>query len=343
MYHPTGRVLTVLELLQSRPGLSGRQLASRLETDVRTVRRYVAKLQDVGIPVESSPGRYGGYALRPGYKLPPLIFDEHEAAAIVLGLLGSQWLEIAQRPAAVDGALSKITRVLPEATRRRVIALSSAMSLSSTNDETRPNASLVILLSDCINRRQPVDLDYISESEERTHRTVEPYGLVGRQGKWYLVGFCKLRADYRVFRVDRVVKAAPRKDTFVPNARFDFRAHALEYLENRKAKWRLKVVFKAPLKTARTRIPASFGSLTEVPGGVRLEWPVNDLDYGARYLVGRGIPFMVEDPPELRATLRRIAKEISRLATATPAVSPRRDRSRNPGVVAVGRRKAAAR
>jgi len=316
MYHPTGRVLTVLELLQSRPGLTGPELAARLETDVRTVRRYVSKLQDVGIPVQSNPGRYGGYSLKPGFKLPPLIFDEHEAAAIVLGLLGSPWLEVTQSPAAVEGALSKITRVLPQAARDRVLSMSSVMILSSTSDEARPNASLLMLLADSVQGRRCVDMDYVSELEEATHRTVEPYGLVGRQGKWYLVGYCRLRTDYRIFRVDRIRKAMPLKEEFVPTAGFDFRAHAINYLENRNAKWRLRVVFKAPMKRLRERIPSSLGSLTQTSDGVRLEWPVEDLDYGARYLMGRGVPFVVEGPPEFRAALRRLAKEANRTAAS---------------------------
>ncbi len=87
MYHPTTRVLTVLELLQSRQQLSGAELASRLEVDRRTVRRYVTMLQDLGIPVEGERGRHGGYRLRPGFKLPPLMFTEDEALALTLGLL----------------------------------------------------------------------------------------------------------------------------------------------------------------------------------------------------------------------------------------------------------------
>src|SRR5204863_9318195 len=96
MYHPTSRVLTVLELLQSRSSISGPELAARLEMDVRTVRRYITHLQDVGIPVEATIGRYGGYRPRPGFKLPPLLFTEDEAAAILMGVLGSSWLEIGE-------------------------------------------------------------------------------------------------------------------------------------------------------------------------------------------------------------------------------------------------------
>src|SRR5579885_2936992 len=110
MYHPTSRVLTVLELLQSRPSITGPELAARLEMDVRTVRRYITHLQDVGIPIEANIGRIGGYRLRPGYKLPPLMFTEEEATAIVLGLLASAWLEVGQSPVAIEGALAKVSR-----------------------------------------------------------------------------------------------------------------------------------------------------------------------------------------------------------------------------------------
>src|ERR1700738_1241768 len=113
MYHPTSRVLTVLELLQSRPSITGPELAARLEMDVRTVRRYIAHLQDVGIPIEANIGRLGGYRLRPGFKLPPLIFTEAEATAIMLSLLASEWLQIEHSSQAIEGALAKVSRVLP--------------------------------------------------------------------------------------------------------------------------------------------------------------------------------------------------------------------------------------
>src|ERR687891_436879 len=113
MYQPTTRLLTVLELLQARPYLTGADLARRLEVDGRTVRRYVMMLQDMGIPVEANHGRYGGYRLRPGYKLPPLMFTEEEALAVTLGLLAARRIGLALTAPAVEGALAKIDRVLP--------------------------------------------------------------------------------------------------------------------------------------------------------------------------------------------------------------------------------------
>jgi predicted DNA-binding transcriptional regulator YafY len=323
LYHPTGRVLTVLELLQSRPGLTGPELASRLETDVRTVRRYVSKLKDVGIPVEASPGCHGGYRLRPGFKLPPLIFSEPEATAIVLGLLGSSWLEIEQPPEAVEGALSKITRVMPEAARQRVLAMSSVMFLSPYRDDSRPDASMLILLGDAIQARRCVSIRYQSERGELTERTVEPYGLVGRQGKWYLVGWCRLRVDYRTFRLDRVKQVEPTVLSFVRNEEFDFRAYAKKQLETWPVNWHALVVFPTTMARVRERIPASLGTLTETPEGVALDWPVDDLDYVARYLVSRFSRFTVMGPPELRTALQKLAEQVRGIAEqdAIPAAA----------------------
>src|SRR5581483_11853623 len=179
MYHPTSRVLTVLELIQSRPSITGPELAARLEMDVRTVRRYIAHLQDVGIPVEANIGRYGGYRLRPGFKLPPLIFTEEEATAITLGLLASSWLEIGQSAQAIEGALAKVSRVLPQAARERLQAVSSHLVLFPHHQQARPDASLLIDLSGAIHASQRILLEYRSYHNADTKRKVEPYGLIG--------------------------------------------------------------------------------------------------------------------------------------------------------------------
>src|SRR6266852_223212 len=123
MYHPTTRVLTVLELLQSHWQMSGPKLAERLEVDIRSVRRYITMLQELGIPIEAERGRYGTYRLRPGYKLPPLMFTEDEALAMTLGLLAARRLGLAVAAPAIEGALAKVDRVLPATLRERVQAV----------------------------------------------------------------------------------------------------------------------------------------------------------------------------------------------------------------------------
>src|SRR5918992_645638 len=117
LYNPTTRVLTVLELLQAHGRMSGPELARRLEIGERTVRNYIVMLQDLGVPVEAERGRYGAYRLRPGFKLPPLMFSEDEALGVTLGLLAARELGLAGEAPAIEGALAKLARVLPERVR----------------------------------------------------------------------------------------------------------------------------------------------------------------------------------------------------------------------------------
>src|SRR5437868_11899488 len=122
MTRPATRVLAFLELLQDRPGLGGRELAERLEIQPRTVRRYATALRELGIPVEAERGRAGGYRLRPGFRMPPLMLDSDEATAVTLGLLAARRYGVASTEPAVERALAKILRVLPGALRERAMA-----------------------------------------------------------------------------------------------------------------------------------------------------------------------------------------------------------------------------
>jgi predicted DNA-binding transcriptional regulator YafY len=315
MYHPTSRVLAVLELLQSRPSITGPELAARLEMDVRTVRRYIMHLQDVGIPVESNIGRYGGYRLRPGFKLPPLLFTEEEATSIVLGLMASSWLEIEQSPVAIEGALAKVSRVLPQRARERLQAVTSHVILPSHQQEARPDASLVISLSESIGQCQRVALDYLSHANEVTHRKVEPYGIVGWKGHWYLVGYCCLRQGYRTFRLDRIQQIQFLTEPFERAEAFDCRAYMVEKYGRASGGFDIEVEFQAPLSVVQQRIPASYGSLTATPTGTLLQSQYDDLDDMARYLMVLNLPLVVREPPELREALLRLAEKMVQMAT----------------------------
>src|SRR5690349_23651335 len=135
MYHPTTRVLAILELLQTHARLSGPQLAARLEIDERTVRRYIVMLQDLGIPIEAEMGRHGGYAIRPGFKLPPLIFSNDEIVFLVLGLLNARSLGVVEGATAMESALAKIMRVLPAPVVERIEMLRGELTLATTPPE----------------------------------------------------------------------------------------------------------------------------------------------------------------------------------------------------------------
>jgi len=314
MYHPTSRVLTVLELIQSKPSITGPELAERLEMDVRTVRRYITHLQDVGIPVEANIGRYGGYRLRPGFKLPPLIFTEEEATAIMLGLLASTWLEIGQSAVAIEGALAKVSRVLPMRARERLEAVTSHLVLFPHNQQARPDASLLIDLSGAIHASQRIEIDYRSLHNEVTHRKVEPYGITGWKGHWYLGGYCCLRQDYRSFRLDRIQQVQILSETFEKAENFDFEAYVKEQYNT--AGMHMEVEFQGELSAVQQKIPTLYGTLTETPTGVLLQEQYDDVESMARYLMSLNLPFVIHHPPELREALLRLGERMVQLATA---------------------------
>jgi predicted DNA-binding transcriptional regulator YafY len=321
MYHPTSRVLTVLELLQSRPSITGPELAERLEMDVRTVRRYITHLQDVGIPVEANTGRHGGYRLRPGFKLPPLMFTEEEATAIMLGLLGTSWLEIGQSSVAVEGALAKVSRVLPRQARERLQTMSSHLAFFSPHQESRPDISLVIDLSEAIGQQQRIAITYHSLHNQVTHRKVEPYGMIGWNGRWYLVGYCCLRQDHRTFRLDRIQKIEMLEESFVRPVDFDCRTYVREQYSNEFARWQIEVEFQAPLFTVQQKIPASYGQLSDTSVGTLFQSQYEDLDDMARYLMALNLPFVIHQPPELRESLLRLAEQAVQMANAQPRLN----------------------
>jgi predicted DNA-binding transcriptional regulator YafY len=320
MYHPTSRVLTVLELLQSRPSITGPELAARLEMDVRTVRRYITHLQDVGIPIEANIGRHGGYRLRPGFKLPPLIFTEEEATAIMLGLLGTSWLEIGQSSVAVEGALAKVSRVLPKQARERLNAMSAHLFFFSPQQEARPDVSLLVSISEAIGQQQRVAIDYRSHHDLVTHRKVEPYAMMGWDGHWYLVGYCCLRQDYRTFRLDRIQQVEVLEESFERAEDFDVQAYVTERNSWQSAPWDFEVEFQAALYTVQQKIPSSYGSLKATPTGILFEGRSDNLDHTARYLMALNLPFVIHNPPELREALLRLAEQMTQIAlTQLPA------------------------
>ena len=149
MLTPTARLLELLELLQAQPLITGREIADRLEIDSRTVRRYVEALQNLGIPVEGQRGVGGGYRIRPGYRLPPLMLTDDEAVAVALGVQAAGRLGLSGSSEAVDGALLKIHRVLPDGLRRRVEALEATLDFTSSARRGAPvRGETVLLLAD---------------------------------------------------------------------------------------------------------------------------------------------------------------------------------------------------
>lgn len=320
MYQPTTRLLTVLELLQARGSLSGAELASRLEVDRRSIRRYITMLQDLGIPIEGVRGPAGGYRLRPGYKLPPLMFTDQEAVALTLALLAVPRLGLAVDPTALNGALAKLERVLPIPARERVRAVQEVIALGPVS-RTEAGSDLVALLSQAARANQRVRLRYRASHGEETERVIDPYGVVNLGYRWYVAGYCHLRHDNRTFRIDRITSAEMLEERFTAPRGVSPLELLLDALASMPGAYKVEVLLEMPLDRAVRLISPVQGQLTEVEGGVLLRNQVDDLDNFARFLVGLGVRFQVRQPPELLGALNRLAAELASIAGSSQASS----------------------
>jgi predicted DNA-binding transcriptional regulator YafY len=315
------RLLALLELLQDRPHPTGRELAAELGVDARTLRRYIAALQELGIPVEGQRGIGGGYRIRPGYRLPPLMLGEDEVVAVVLGLLAARASRLPASTDAVEGALAKIYRVLPPSLRRQVAALEATVLFTGSGSVEPVRGDTVLRLAEAIRRRRRLRLRYTSHQQAVTVRRLSPYGLVVHSGRWYLAAHDHTRAALRTFRVDRIdsVRVEEQPDAREPPPDFDPVAYVRRSLASVPWAHHVSVVLELPLELAQARLPI-LGVLTAAGQGARLEARVESLDWIARVLAGLGCRFMIERPDELRATIRAIARSIDE--SARRAASP---------------------
>jgi predicted DNA-binding transcriptional regulator YafY len=322
---PTSRLLTVLELLQARPAVTGREIAGRLGVDSRTVRRYVAALQDLGIPVEGQRGVGGGYRMRPGYRLPPLMLSDDEAVVVVIGLAAARRLGLDSATAGIDGAQSKVLRVLPAGLRRRVDALEAAIGFTAAQTAGAPVAGETVLaLADAARRGVRVRCSYRTHPGRPSRRRLSPYGLVVHSGRWYLAAHDHDRGELRTFRVDRIRDLRVSADEALPAPEgFDAVAHVSRSLARVPWEWDVEVVLDLPLAAASARIPATLAELSDAGGRTSLRMRVGSLDWTAGLLAGLGCPFTVCRPEELRSSIRALAERLAASAgAATPPASP---------------------
>jgi predicted DNA-binding transcriptional regulator YafY len=312
MATPTSRLLELLELLQTQPLTTGQQIADQLGIDRRTVRRYVATLQELGIPVEGERGVGGGYRVRPGFRLPPLMLSDEEAIVVVLGLLAARRLGLDTPSESVDGALTKIHRVLPDAIRRRVEALEETLEFTTSAKIGAPvPGDTVLLLAEAIRRRKRVHMQYRTFEGEETQRELSAHGLVVHSGRWYLAAFDHGRDDLRTFRVDRMDRAR-LGDGAAVDAPPDFSAveHVSRSLARTPWQWEVTVLLHLPLEEASRRIPATLAELAETNGGTLLRMRAGSLDWMASVLAGLDCEFTIRAPDELRSSVAVLAARL---------------------------------
>jgi predicted DNA-binding transcriptional regulator YafY len=323
MASPTSRLLELLEFLQARPLTTGSEIAGRLGIDARTVRRYIGVLQGLGIPVEGQRGVGGGYRIRPGYRLPPLMLADDEAVVVVLGLLATRG-SAADGSDAVDGALAKINRVLPSTLRRQVEALEETLGFTKTAGGAPVDAASVLALADAIRRRRRLRTAYRSFSGEESERELSPHGLVVHSGRWYLAAHDHTRNDLRTFRVDRMWRTTLTDGASeAPPEGFDAVAHVAHSLASVPWTWEVEVLLDLPVDDAARRIPATLAELVDDPEGTLLRMRVDSLDWMATVLAGLGCDFTIRRPDELRGSVQALAERLA----AAAGVKQRRARA----------------
>ena len=316
MLTPTARLLELLELLQTQPVITGREISDRLEVDPRTVRRYVEALQDLGIPIEGQRGVGGGYRIRPGFRLPPLMLTDDEAVAVALGVQAAGRLGLSGSTEAVEGALVKIHRVLPDALRRRVEALEETLDFTaSARQAALVKGETVLVLADAIRRRRRLRLTYRAFSGDQTRRELSPHGLVVHSGRWYLAGYDHLREDMRTFRVDRMLRLRVVDDAAVdPPDGFDAVAYVSMSLARVPWGWDVEVALDMAFDEALSRVPATLAELADEEGATVLRMRADSLEWAANVLARLGCVFTIRRPDELRVSVRALADRLAQSA-----------------------------
>jgi predicted DNA-binding transcriptional regulator YafY len=317
MDRPTTRVLALLELLQAQGRLGGSELARRLGVDGRTVRRYIAMLETLGIPVTTERGRHGGYALVAGFKLPPMMFNDDEALALSIGLLAARGLGLADAAPAVASAQAKLERVMPTTLKRRVRAIDEtvALDLSQASPVPAGNEALRVL-SAAAQARQRVHLHYRTQQRGDSERDFDPYGLAWRGGRWYVVGHCHLRAAVRSFRLDRIEAVHALPASFGRPEDFDALGHLAFSMATLPRTHAIEVHLHADLATARRELFDAIGVFAPDGDGVALFAQADDLDWFARELARLPFAFEIRSPAALRDAVRACGLRLQRLADA---------------------------
>ena len=312
---PTGRALRTLEILRGRPGTTAGELARRLEVTERAARRYVAILREAGIPVESIRGPYGGYRLGPGTKLPPVVFTQPEALGLVMAVLDSQPDPDDQ----VGSALGKVIRALPDEVAREAAAMRDHASTAPIRQSVRPDPSTVSALVAAVAAQRRVKVVYRGESGREWETEVDPWGVVIRHGRWYLLCHSHQAGAVRTYRIDRVRSVEETTHRFQRPDDLDPVA-ALE--ENLGTGWEYatRVVFHAPLDQVAPWIPHPAGRLSAVDEGCVLEGSTGNPEmYAAEWLARVPLPFRVEEGPELKDAVAAVTARLGASLAGMPS------------------------
>jgi predicted DNA-binding transcriptional regulator YafY len=312
----SSRLLELLSLLQARRDWPGAELAERLAVSGRTVRRDVERLRELGYPVESLTGPAGGYRLRAGTAMPPLLLDDEEAIAIAVGLRTAARTSVAGIEETAVRALVKLEQVLPAHLRRRVTALGSATIAAPVIGPTVAPQDLTVIAAACRDS-ECLRFAYRRRDGTDSRREVEPHTLVNTGRRWYLVAWDRRREDWRTFRVDRLARPASMGVRFAPRTLpgKDPAAYVRQSITEAPHRFEARVTLHAAAEELAKRVPSYWGTIEAIDAHT-CEYRTGDDDLGwlALRIAMLGVDFEIREPPELADHIRTLASRLSRAA-----------------------------
>lgn len=312
---PTARALLALELVQGSPGITADRLGDRLGVSERAARRYIAILREAGIPIESVRGPYGGYRVGRGLRIPPLMFSADEALGLVMAVLDGHH-DAGDPTDPVGSALGKLVRALPESVAAQADAVRRTTAPAPDHAAVRPDPDITTaLVLACADHRR-VRLDYRSEAGSEWTSEVEPWSVVVRHGRWYLLCSVHATGARRAYRLDRIRAVVPLDDPFSPPADLDPVAMLEEHLA---VGWEYdtEVVIDAPIETVARCLPRSLGRLEAVDSGTtRLVGSTSDPRWYAEQLARTPGSYRILRCRELQDAAGGLARRM--LAAADP-------------------------
>jgi predicted DNA-binding transcriptional regulator YafY len=316
MANTSTRTLRLLSLLQTHRYWPGTELAQRLGVSVRTLRRDVDRLRELGYPVDAQRGVEGGYQLAAGAALPPLVVDDEEAIALALGLQAAAQGGVEGVAEAGARALAKVVQVMPARLRRRLEALRAMTVPAEWPGGIRAGVEPDVLTTVALACRDSERLrfSYTAADAARTERQVEPHRLVTLGRRWYLVAYDLTRHDWRSFRLDRLTGPHATGARFRPRdlPAADAAEFVRSRLEHLPRPYRVEVRIDAAAAVVRERI-GRWSTVEEIDAGhCRIRMTVDNLDWPTMALGVVGADFRVEHPPELLHQVRSWASHFGR-------------------------------
>jgi len=320
MLKTSARLLRLLWLLQSRRYWSGAQLSERVEVDARTIRRDVERLRELGYAIAASPGLGGGYTLKAGSSLPPVLLDDEEAVAVAVAVRAAASSIGGMEETAVR-LLAKLDQLLPSRIRKRASALHS-VTISLTHRQAAPPLEVLTQIAAACRDHLKLRIHYRDRASNVTVRVIEPIRLVHTGYLWYLVAWDSQRKDWRTFRMDRVERLVSSGPHFAPREfPGDIAAYVSRSIRQVPYRHRMRIKLKGSAAELARLIPSWCGVLEAVDeASCTLSTGADSIETLAAQLILAGTDFDVLDGQEHVGELQKIAARLDRAARAATRV-----------------------